>query len=207
MENEFSNCECRNKEERRTRSIRQSRKSPIITKSKEEKLRDSLLKLAEYAAEDETTADKERRAAENEDEDTAVEQLDTEGVYRDVQAKETAAANIHRPEFRKYWLEVLNPDKYVKAIIEERYKLPFEGDKMPGKYEEPNNKSAQQDMPYVRKAVEEMIRKRSVKKLKEKPHCVNPLIVSTRELSVNECCVPMWEQLCSCRSCVSRALY
>ena len=77
----------------------------------------------------------------------------------------------------------MKPDKYVQNIIEQGYKLPFFDSKEPCPYEEPNNKSAITEMDYVRHEIRDMLRKRSIKKLDKKPHCVNPLTVSIRELA------------------------
>ena len=128
-----------------------------------------------------------------EDEETeAVEELEKEGVYRDVQDENAAAGNIHRDEFREYWCKILKPDSYVQKIISEGYKLPFEGGVMPGRYEEPNNKSALQEMEYVREAVKDMMKKKLVTKLEKKPHCVNPLTVSLRDMAPGQ----MKKRLC-----------
>lgn len=114
----------------------------------------------------------------------AIEQLDEEeGQYRDIKGE--VAGNIHKSDYRKFWWDVLKPDNYVRKIIESGYRLLFENEE-PGRYEEPNNKSAITEMSYVREEVKEMLRKKSVTEVFHKPYCVNPLTVSIRDMGVGK---------------------
>ena len=88
------------------------------------------------------------------------------------------SGNIHRPEFDSFWDNTLQPDSWAASVRKDGYKLPFK--KTPVPYEERNNKTAREDLPYVREAVHKLLSKGSVKRLQCKPSCVNPLSVSSR---------------------------
>ena len=177
--NDFSKCGFREAEKRERISIRRSRRSPKKPKEIDRKIKEAITKITDHVV----SSMSDKRDRQDEDEETAaLEELEEEGVYRDVQDEVAAAGNIHKAEFREYWRKVLKPDGYVQKIISEGYRLPFTGGITPDEYEEPNNKSALQEMDYVREAVRDMVKKRSVTKLNKKPHCVNPLTVSLREI-------------------------
>ena len=63
--------------------------------------------------------------------------------------------NIHREKYRDFWLNVLKPSKLVRDTIEYGYSLPFAS--IPPPSWEPNNKSAREDMVFVRKEVQRLV--------------------------------------------------
>ena len=82
------------------------------------------------------------------------------------------SGNIHCPEYDAFWNDNLNPDSWVRSVRKDGYKLPFR--EFPSHYEEKNNKTARDDLSYVRDAIGKLLAKVSVKKLHCKPTCVNP---------------------------------
>ena len=52
------------------------------------------------------------------------------------------AGNIHRQEYREFWEETLQEEKFILDILKHGYKLPFKEGVTPLKYKEKNNKSA-----------------------------------------------------------------
>jgi len=75
--------------------------------------------------------------------------------------------------FRDFWESKLKASKWVLTTLEEGYSIPFT--ELPGRYEEPNNASALQNMKTVRAQVADMIKMGVVKVVKDKPWCVSPL--------------------------------
>lgn len=65
------------------------------------------------------------------------------------------AGNIHDSKFKKFWINEIKADTFVLNILHEGYKLEFES--IPPCYYEKNNKTAREDMPFVRSAVQDML--------------------------------------------------
>ena len=65
-----------------------------------------------------------------------------------------APANIHKPEFRDFWLNSLKPDSLVRDTILNGYSLPFT-EEPPESFEE-NNRSARNDMTFVREEIKRL---------------------------------------------------
>ena len=81
--------------------------------------------------------------------------------------------NIHRSKYRDFWLNTLKPNKLVRDTIEYGYSLPF--DSIPPPSYEPNNKSARDDMQFVRKEVKRLSDLGCIEKVENRPRCVLPL--------------------------------
>ena len=88
------------------------------------------------------------------------------------------AGNISRAEFRAFWTDVLQADSWTLSLIDQGYKLPLSADPPP--YQERNNKSARSEGPYLTSSVASLKERGVVKKLRCRPHCVNPLTVASR---------------------------
>jgi hypothetical protein len=71
-------------------------------------------------------------------------------------------------------------DQYVWKILEEVYKIPVKmtGEEMATRYREKNNKSARDNMEFVRQEVDRLVKSGQVIKVKKAPHIVNPLSVA-----------------------------
>ena len=67
---------------------------------------------------------------------------------------------------------------WVQSVRKDGYKLPFR--EFPCDYEEKNNKTAREDLPYVREAIGKLLAKGLVKTICCKLKCVNLLSVSSR---------------------------
>ena len=93
----------------------------------------------------------------------------------------SAAGNIHRRKYRSFWQEQIKPDKWVLQVLEEGYKLPFLQGEPRQAYKEKNNKSALDNMPFVRQSVLKYIDRGVVQKWSQPPLCISPLTVAARE--------------------------
>jgi len=85
---------------------------------------------------------------------------------------------IHKPEVRQFWKTVLNAGDWVMNVLEKGYVLPLK--ERPEQYEEKNNRSARENMEFVRETVEELERLGIVRFTDEKPHCVSPLSIAEK---------------------------
>ena len=89
--------------------------------------------------------------------------------------------SIHNPKNFAYWKDTLKANKWVLETLENGYALPFTT--APQQYEEPNNKSARDNIDFVRKEIRKLAIQGVVQVVKEKPHCVSPLTVAVKETS------------------------
>jgi len=101
------------------------------------------------------------------DEETKVEDIFVPGM-------------IHEVRFFDFWKTVLGASPWVLSTLQLGYKIPFET--YPPEYEERNNATARARPEVIREAVEEMIKLKIVKVVKEKPKCVSPLGLVTKIL-------------------------
>ena len=76
-----------------------------------------------------------------------VESIRNEAKYegRRLVTSSQVPANIHREEFRDFWINVLKPTEFVMNTIVNGYSLPFK--ELPPECHEGNNKSALSDLP------------------------------------------------------------
>ena len=81
--------------------------------------------------------------------------------------------NIHKEEYRDFWIHDLKPSSFVVDVIETGYKLPFK--EIPPPSFEGNNLSARQDKDFVRSEVKRLESLGCVEKVFEKPYLVLPL--------------------------------
>lgn len=97
--------------------------------------------------------------------------------------KDTAvkvAGNIHKKEFRKFWLEHLKLDTWKLHVLEEGYKLPFLTP--PDRYIEGNNQSSKKELPFLKDEGSKLLEKGVISRVDSRPHCCPPLTVACRTL-------------------------
>jgi hypothetical protein len=87
--------------------------------------------------------------------------------------------SIHSDAVRAFWQDTLEAQSWVMDVISNGYAIPFTS--LPPRYEEPNNTSALKNMEIVTSLVHEMIALGVVSVVKEKPFCVSPLGLVTKE--------------------------
>ena len=85
---------------------------------------------------------------------------------------------IHKPDAIKFWKSELKANQWVIDVLENGYVIPFE--RAPTQYEEENNKSAKDNIQFVRKTLRELEKSGVVKFVKEKPFCISPLTVAVK---------------------------
>ena len=85
---------------------------------------------------------------------------------------------IHQPKAIQFWSSELKANQWVLEVLENGYVIPFE--KEPSQYEEDNNKSAKMNAQFVRTTLTELEKIGVVKFVDEKPFCVSPLTVATK---------------------------
>lgn len=98
----------------------------------------------------------------------------------------STAGNIHKPQYRAFWTDVVQPDKWVLEVLNEGYKLPFKSQDPPSIYMEKNNKSALDNLPFVREEVSKYVDRRVVLPVQKCPTCVSSLMVSLRHITEDE---------------------
>ena len=86
--------------------------------------------------------------------------------------------SIHSEDVRAFWQNELQAGEWVMDVLTQGYVIPFV--ESPPAYEEANNKSAMQDMPFVIQAVAELKKRGVIEFRDEKPLCVSPLTVSKK---------------------------
>ena len=86
--------------------------------------------------------------------------------------------SIHSEDVRAFWQNELQAGEWVMDVLTQGYVIPFV--ESPPAYEEANNKSAMQDMPFVIQAVAELKKRGVIEFRDEKPFCVSPLTVSKK---------------------------
>lgn len=87
--------------------------------------------------------------------------------------------SIHDPDKLLYWKNTLKANQWVMDTLEFGYCLPLLS--VPEQYEEQNNASATAHMDFVRSEIRKLTAQGVVMISKQKPHCVSPLTVATRE--------------------------
>jgi hypothetical protein len=91
-----------------------------------------------------------------------------------------AVGSVHEPDLVKFWKEIFKKDIYVENILRFGYKIPVkmsteEATKM---YREKNNKSARDEMPFVRSEVKRLVESGQVIQVDSAPRCTNLLSVA-----------------------------
>ena len=104
-----------------------------------------------------------------------IKTLENESVYfgRRLTTDTRVPANIHKPEFYKFWSEELKPNAYLLDIIKNGYRLPFKS--LPPSHFCVNNKSARLDEDFVRSEVFRLEKLNCIYRVEEKPYLVLPL--------------------------------
>jgi len=92
--------------------------------------------------------------------------------------KEFCPGSIHSEDVRDFWRTELCAGEWVMDVLQEGYVIPFVEN--PPAYEENNNKSAINDMPFVLQAVADLKKVGVIEFRDEKPTCVSPLTVSKK---------------------------
>ena len=100
----------------------------------------------------------------------------------EVHASLSVCGNIHDPSVFPFWRDVLRCSSWHLGILSQGLKLDFVGDVLPGPYYEKNNRSARDNPSFVNDSLFSMSSANVLEEVFVKPHCVNPLTVSTREL-------------------------
>ena len=90
----------------------------------------------------------------------------------------TGRKSIHSSESLKFYNEIGCKDKYVTAILQNGLRLPFIEQVPP--YEEENNKSALENIDFLREKVSQWEKEGYVKRVLKKPYCTNPLSVAQK---------------------------
>ena len=115
-----------------------------------------------------------------------VKSLENQASYvgKKLTTRKSVPANIHKLEFRDFWLNTLKPDELVKDTIVNGYKLPFSSEP-PESFEE-NNLSARNDMAFVREEVKRLESLNCIVKTSVQPKVVLPLssVFSKKKLLV-----------------------
>jgi hypothetical protein len=92
--------------------------------------------------------------------------------------KEFCPGSIHSEDVRDFWRTELCAGEWVMDVLQEGYVIPFVEN--PPAYEENNNKSAINDMPFVLQAVADLKKVGVIEFRDEKPTCVSPFTVSKK---------------------------
>ena len=95
----------------------------------------------------------------------------------------SVCGNIHQARYFPFWEDVLKCGPWHKNILKEGLRLDFIDGILPGSYDEQNNRSARLEPAFVCDSLDSMSSSNILEQLSKKPMCVNPLTVSTRELS------------------------
>ena len=83
----------------------------------------------------------------------------------------------HIHEREDFWKDYLLADDYILRVLKEGYRLSFDRSKLPESYQEANNKSALDEMEFVREELKKLEDRGCVVKWDYKPRLVNPLTV------------------------------
>ena len=94
------------------------------------------------------------------------------------------AGLIHDSAFFNFWEKELLAPLWVLDTLKNGYEIPFL--EQPSPYEERNNASARSNMPVVRKILLEMIAQEVIEVVEQKPICVNPLGLVTKQTDSGE---------------------
>ena len=82
-------------------------------------------------------------------------------------------ANVHKPQYREFWCEVLKPSNYVLDIIKYGYKLPFNSE--PPQSFSQNNRSAREDSDFVRAEIFRLEKLGCIERVSCEPYIILPL--------------------------------
>ena len=98
---------------------------------------------------------------------------DAQYIGRKLTTNTKVPGNIHKPEFRDFWLNEIKPTEFVKDLIVNKYKLPFSS--VPPKSFEGNNKSALEDLEFVKTELTRLEKLGCIRRVQEQPYIVLPL--------------------------------
>ena len=98
---------------------------------------------------------------------------DSSYVGRKLTTDTDVPGNIHKPKYREFWRDKLKPSDLVMRTIVEGYELLFES--VPPPSFEVNNKSAREDMEFVRSEVKRLESLGCIMRVENRPRCVLPL--------------------------------
>ena len=98
---------------------------------------------------------------------------DSDYVGRKLSTNVSVPGNIGKPQFREFWLNKLKPSDLVKEVVTEGYKLPFKT--IPPPSFEGNNRSARNDMSFVRAEIERLEKLGCISRVEDQPYLVLPL--------------------------------
>ena len=88
--------------------------------------------------------------------------------------------SIHSPKSIKFYEDVLKADQWVLNVLRNKLLLPHP--EFVPEYWEPNNQSALKEMPFLWSKFIEWENQGFVLRVKERPHCVNPLTVGRQNI-------------------------
>ena len=97
----------------------------------------------------------------------------TEYLGRRLSTNTSVPGNIHRPRYREFWEKELEAPQFVLDTLSVGYSLPFS--ELPPPSFERNNKSAREDMKFVREEVKRLEALGCIKRVQHRPRCVLPL--------------------------------
>ena len=98
---------------------------------------------------------------------------DSNYVGRKLSTNVEVPANIHKPQYRDFWCNILKPSNYVLDIIKFGYKLPFASEP-PQSFSE-NNRSAREDTDFVRAEIFRLESLGCIERVSCKPFIILPL--------------------------------
>ena len=98
---------------------------------------------------------------------------DSNYVGRKLSTNVEVPANIHKPQYREFWCNILKPSNYVLDIIKFGYKLPFASEP-PQSFSE-NNRSAREDTDFVRAEIFRLESLGCIERVSCKPFIILPL--------------------------------
>jgi hypothetical protein len=91
-----------------------------------------------------------------------------------------AVGSVHKPETLKFWKKTFKEDVYVENILCKGYKIPVRmSQEEAGRYyREKNNKSARNEIEFVRPEVTGLLEAGQIIEVKAAPRCMNQLSVA-----------------------------
>ena len=94
----------------------------------------------------------------------------------------SVCGNIHQDQFLPFWRDVLKSGPWHLGVLQDRYRLDLLCDEIPA-YEEKNNKSARENVAFVRDQLDAMCSAGILQRVSKKPMCVSPMTVASWTLS------------------------
>ena len=76
-----------------------------------------------------------------------------------------------------FWEDILKPAPWILGCIKEGYKLPLR--QLPGRFSQPNQKSALENKEFVSQALEELQQNKCIVRVHERPYICSPLSVAS----------------------------